>query len=246
MSQYLTPCAILFRFISAQVSRHVNAAGDRVPLELCWNQEGWQRASAAKEGHGTFSHELPLTGSLVKVSLRGRKNLGMTIAGGIDTALGAVHLERVEKGSTGANAGLAVGDLLLAVNNHGLLGLTNAEAHSIIAQQAASRKSMRVLVLRIGPMLWSQAAALSQRFPPSNLLHNVVLPLPGVDDRSVTTHGTIMQLRLHRSAPGASLGLAVAGGCDNDLYASFISDVAPSQSSAEVLAIGDRLLEVRF
>ena len=228
----------------AQISERVNAGGDRVSLEVCWNQAGWQQLSAADQGLGSLFDQPPLTGSFKEISVRGGKKLGMAIVGGIDTALGAVHLERVDKNRAGAESGLAIGDVILAVNDHGLLGLTNSQAHSLIAQLASAKKAMRFLVLRIGPTLWSQAAALSQRFPPSNLLNNVVLPLPGVEDRSVTTHGAILQLRVHRDTTNTGLGLAVAGGRDNDLYASFISDVAAGGPCAEVLAVGDRLLEV--
>ena len=171
--------------------------------------------------------------------------LGFALQGSCETDLGGVFVSEVEEDGPAAQAGLLVGDRLLAIGARGILWSSLKEVLFEISTIAAG-EPLSLLVIHAG---YGQLRALLDHIAtsPHHLAEDATRARwgRGIEFRGesksgrVDTIGRLLQRDLKRDANG-SLGIVVIGGADGKVGGSFVTEVV---SSIDIQP-GDRLLEI--
>ncbi|EDQ86913.1 uncharacterized protein MONBRDRAFT_38169 [Monosiga brevicollis MX1] len=209
-----------------------------VELVVQANDKAWEAATnqAKLSDHQTLD-VLPCAWVNVNLVAVVSGSMGLSVLGGSDTHYEQIIVESVEADGPAARAGLQPGDLIAAIDDHGLLHRPHREALELLNNAA---RGARLTILRASDQ---DLLRLMERLE-NNFLepyHQLEFPLGPTNNAVAKGHVLARRCRL---VPNQPLGLRLGGGEGYAFPCAFILDVAANSKLASHVRKGDRILEI--
>ncbi|EGD74437.1 hypothetical protein PTSG_05802 [Salpingoeca rosetta] len=189
--------------------------------------------------HTTLDTEL--AGPIRTFQLPDTDKLGLILAGGSDTAFCGVFVQGVKPNSPAAELGIVAGDLVLSLDDAGMLRRSRADMVETFHRNA---RGAQLRVMRLGAGLWNKYQAVCSRtgmarpnLPPTTL------PLTKGTRTSLSSTGPILAVDVYRE-PNQPFGLKLIGGVQQGMDTFFVTGVEQEGPCFGFIQPGDRILEV--